>query len=64
MKEGLIKIKKGYYKYKGYNIRFHGYYPLDHCVWWEAINEETQCADYHCHTLRQIIQEIDEDLKK
>ncbi|MCS2583282.1 hypothetical protein NXY00_08220 [Bacteroides sp. BFG-551] len=33
----------------------------DKCVWWEAVNEETGCADYHYTTLRQIIQEIDED---
>lgn len=62
-KEKPIKISAGHYKYKGYDIRFYGYHHPDKCVWWEAVNEKTGCADYHYTTLRQIIQEIDEDEK-
>lgn len=43
-------------------IIYDGYYHPDKCVWWEAVNEETGCADYHDTTLRRIIQEIDEEL--
>lgn len=56
------RISSGHYKYRGYDIRNHGYYEPDKCIWWEAINEETQCADYHYHRLRDIIKAIDEDL--
>lgn len=62
-KDKIIKVSAGNYRYKGYNIRCHGYYAPDRCVWWEAINEQTQCADYHFTTLRQIINEIDQDDK-
>lgn len=41
------RISSGHYKYRGYDIRNHGYYEPDKCIWWEAINEQTQCADYH-----------------
>lgn len=55
-----IKISAGHYKYKGYDIRNHGYYPSDRCVWWEAVNEYTGCADYHNTTLGGLIIDIDE----
>lgn len=58
------KIRAGLYLYRGYKIRNHGYYPPDKCIWWEAIDTTTQCADYHAHTLGQIIQMIDDDLDK
>lgn len=61
-KERPVKVSAGHYKYKGYDIQFHGYYPPDKCVWWEAVNEATGCADYHCTTLRQVIKSIDEEL--
>jgi hypothetical protein len=51
-------IYKGYL-YKGYEIRNHGYYPPDKCIWWEAINIETGCADHHAHTKRDIKRLID-----
>lgn len=60
-KEKTVKISAGQYKYKGYDIRCYGYYPPDKCRWWEAVNEETGCGDYHYTTLKQIIKEIDED---
>ena len=60
-KEKLVKVSAGHYKYKGQDIRFYGYYNPDKHAWWEAVNEETGCADYHYTTLRQIIKEIDED---
>lgn len=62
-KEKPIKISDGHYKYKGYNIRFYGYYHPDKCAWWGTVNEKTGCADYRYTTLRRIIQEIDEDEK-
>ncbi|MCM1439493.1 MAG: hypothetical protein NC131_09895 [Roseburia sp.] len=56
------KIKAGKYSYRGFEITNHGYYPPDKCIWWEAIDNQTQCADFHAHTLRDIIKLIDEDL--
>ena len=47
--------------YRGYTIQNHGYYPPDKCIWWEAVNDETQCADFHAHRLRDIIRMIDEE---
>lgn len=62
----MKKIKHGKnissgYLYKGYKIRNHGYYPPDKCIWWEAVNIETGCADYHAHTKREIKKLIDEN---
>lgn len=48
------------YLYKGYEIRNHGYYPPDKCTWWEAIDIETGCADYHAHRRKDIKKLIDE----
>jgi len=56
----MKKIRSGLYRYKGYLIRNHGYYPPDQIVWWEAVNEETQQADYHAKTKRRIKELIDE----
>lgn len=58
---GAKRISMGVYEYKGYKITNYGYYPPDHCIWWEAVNEETGCADYHAHTKKEIIDMIDED---
>jgi hypothetical protein len=58
--EKPTRIKAGLYKYKDYSIRCHGYYPPDKCIWWEAVNEKTNCADYHNTTLRGIIEDINE----
>ena len=55
------KISKGVYKYKGYRISNCGYYHPDHCIWWEAVNIETGCADYHANTKREIIDLIDNE---
>lgn len=60
MENKLIKISPGHYKYRGYDIRRSEYYPPDKCTWWEAVNEETGCGDYHARTLKQIIKDIDE----
>ena len=57
---GAVKISKGIYEYKGYRISNCGYYEPDHCIWWQAINIETRCADYSCHTKRELIEKIDE----
>ena len=59
--KGLIKIKAGEYKYKDYIIKNMGYYPPDSCIWWEAININTGCADYHENTLTSIINRIKEE---
>lgn len=56
-------ITKGYF-YKGYEVRNHGYYPPDKAIWWEAINIETGCGDYHAHTKNQIKYLIDNEDKK
>ncbi len=47
--------------YKGYKIINLGYYPPDKCIWWEAVNLQTGCADYHAHRKRDLIYLIDED---
>ena len=43
---GAVKISKGIYEYKGYRISNCGYYEPDHCIWWEAVDMKTGCADY------------------
>ena len=58
----MKKIGPGFYKYKGYLIRNHGYYPPDQCIWWEATNEITNEADYHEHTKKEIKNVIDNQL--
>lgn len=56
-------INKGY-EYRGYEICNYGYYSPDQCVWWEAVNIRTGCADYHATTKRDIKILIDEDYEK
>lgn len=59
----MVKAKRihaGRYEYKGYELLNCGYHHPDHCIWWQAINMETGCADYSCHTKRELIEEIDE----
>lgn len=58
---GGKKIHRGKYEYKGYYLCCCGYHEPDHCVWWEAVNIETGCADYHEHTKRQLMENIDND---
>lgn len=53
-------IYKGY-EYLGYEIHCHGYYSPDRCVYWEAIDVNTGCADYHAGTKKQIKVLIDTD---
>lgn len=60
---GATKISKGIYKYKGYRISNYGYYEPDHCVWWEAVDMQTGCADYHATTKKFLMEQIDDDLK-
>lgn len=54
------KIQSGIYEYKGYRLVNYGYYPPDHCIWWQAINMETDCADYSRTTKKELMDEIDE----
>lgn len=49
---GAKKIHKGMYEYNGYRLYNCGYHHPDHCIWWEAVNMETGCADYHANTKR------------
>ena len=58
------KISKGVYSYKGYRISNCGYHHPDHCVWWEAVNDITGCADYHATTKKEIIKMIDKATEK
>lgn len=61
---GATKISKGVYEYKGYRISNCGYHEPDHCVWWEAVNQSTGCADYHATTKKRIISMIDKATRK
>lgn len=58
---GAKKISTGVYEYKGYRIAYQGYHAPDKCVWWEAVNEETGCADYHAQTKKEIMNMIDKE---
>jgi len=57
----MKKVRNGKYEYKGFEVTNHGYYSPEQCVWWEAVNPETGCADYHAHTKREIKRMIDAD---
>lgn len=35
-----------------------------HCIWWEAVDMKTGCADYHATTKKFLMEQIDDDLKK
>ena len=41
------------YKFKGYTISNCGYHQPDHCVWWEAVDENGG-ACFHGNTLREV----------
>ncbi len=56
------KLSKGNYEYRGYRLHNHGYYEADHCIWWEAVNLKTGCADYHAHTKWELMRYIDEEI--
>ena len=59
---GAKKIHKGMYEYNGYRLYNCGYYHPDHCIWWEAVNMETGCADYHVNTKKDLMDAIDGEL--
>lgn len=44
------KLHQGIYEYRGYRICNCGYHEPDHCIWWEAVDIKTGCADYHANT--------------
>ena len=50
----MKKVHNGKYEYKGFEVINRGYYSSDKRIWWEAVNIETGCADYHAHTKRGI----------
>ena len=33
----------------------------DHCIWWEAVDMKTGCADYHATTKKFLMKQIDDD---
>ena len=41
------------YKFKGYTISCCGYHQPDHCVWWEACDDDGM-ACFHGKTLREV----------
>ena len=45
--------KMSRYKFKGYTITNCGYHQPDHCVWWEAVDENGE-ACFHGNTLREV----------
>ena len=61
-----VKISAGIYEYRGYRMANIGYHHPDHCIWWEAVNIETGCADYHAHTKKRLMEIIDshEDIQR
>ena len=59
MKNKTKKIKSGTYIYKSYILQNYGYHDPDKCVWWQAINIDTNCADFHANTKKELIEEID-----
>lgn len=61
---GATKVHKGVYEYKGHKISNCGYHHPDHCIWWEAVNNDTGCADYHANTKKEIMNMIDKDIKE
>ncbi len=56
---GAKRISNGVYQYKGYKLTNYGYYLPDHCIWWEAVNIKTGCADFHATTKKEIMDLID-----
>ena len=69
--KGMMKMEKfrrakrignGHYLYKNYELANLGYHHPDHCIWWEATNLETDCADYHANTKQELMDLIDEGL--
>ncbi len=59
VEKGMKRITEGKYisrgyRYLNYEIRNHGYYEPERCVWWEAVNIETGEADFHAHSKREI----------
>lgn len=53
------KLHQGIYEYRGYRICNCGYHEPDHCIWWEAVDIKTGCADYHANTKKEIIEMIE-----
>ena len=58
------RISRGVYEYRGYRLTNYGYYEPDHCIWWEAVDLKTGCAEFHEHTKRELIETINEELDR
>lgn len=63
-KQAAKRIDSGKYLYRGFELYFHGWYPPDKCVWWEAVEIADGCAAFRAHTKRHLMELIDEDLDK
>lgn len=55
---GAKRTENGY-EYNGYLLVNCGYHSPDKCVWWQAIDLITGCADYHETTKRDLMNAID-----
>lgn len=62
-KKRANKMRSGKYRYKHYILTCHGYYQPDKCIWWEAVNTQTNEADFHAHTKKELIEMISEENK-
>lgn len=58
------KIKKGTYEYKDWIIYSVGYYSPEQKVCWEAVNKETNCADFHGFSKKEVVGLIEESIKR
>lgn len=63
-KHPVKRLKSGHYLYRDYELINLGYHPDDGCVWWQAIDINTNCADFHNNTKRDLINDINDELDK
>ena len=56
------KLGTGKYLYHNYVCTNIGYYEPEHQEVWDAVDLLTGCADFHAFTLKDLIQEIDDDI--
>lgn len=58
------KIGIGHYEYRGYELICIYDYEPDNCDIWEAVDLNTNCADFHASTKRYLKYLIDKRLDK
>ncbi len=59
----IKRIRAGKYIYRGYDIYCCGYYPPEHRVVWEAV-DENGCGFAHHYSLKGVKKLIDQSLNK